>query len=320
MILITGATGFVGKNLVLEISKKKRVRILVRRTSDITPFEGREGIDIVYGDLDKNEGIIEALVGVEVVIHCAVRTIARNFIEYYRMNTLGTAHLVRAMIQGGIKNIVYLSSHAACGPCREKTSLTETDQTRPISSYGITKKLAEDIIINSGLLYTILRPVSVYGPYDTEILKYIKLLNRGICPIVGIGEKYINLIYVTDLVRLIINIVHAHNFSNKIFFISDGNCYSYSEVLDIIADTLHKKNVRVYVPEKIALFVGLLNDIFLPEKKRLIWRDKVRELAQKYWLCRNERAVIEFSFTPRYSLKEGMKETIDWYRQQGIIQ
>lgn len=319
MILITGATGFVGKNLLLEISKENRVRIFVRRTSNITPFKGREEIDIAYGDLDNNEGILEALTGVDVVIHCAVRTIGRNFIEYYKTNTLGTAHLARAMIQCGVKHIVYVSSHAACGPCHEKKSITETDQTRPISCYGVTKKLAEDIIIRSGVSYTILRPVSVYGPYDTEILKYIKLLNQGICPIIGGGEKFINLIYIVDLVRLIIDIINGQKFSNEIFFISDGNCYAVSEVLDLIADTLHKKNLNIYIPKEIALCVGLLNDIFLPEKKRLIWRDKVRELAQKYWLCCSERAVKELSFTPRYSLKEGMKKTIEWYRQQGII-
>ena len=319
MFLVTGATGFVGKNFIFEIIKRKNVRIFVRRTSNITHFKGRKEIEIAYGDLENNVGIKEALDGVDVVIHCAARTVGRNFIEYYKTNTIGTANLIKTMLQKNVKKIVYLSSHAACGPCNEKKSITETDQPKPISFYGITKKIAEDIIMQSNISYIILRPVSIYGPYDTEILKYVKLLNYGICPVIGFGEKYINLIYVNDLVQMIIKVIDVGKFDNKIFFLSDGHCYSFTEVVGMIAEVLNKNNLKIHVPEVMALFAGLLNDIFLPEKKRTIWRDKVKELAREYWLCCSESAVREFGFVPKYSLKEGMRETINWYRKQGFL-
>ena len=320
MMLITGATGFIGKNLVPEFTKSKKVRILVRQTSNIELFKGNKAIEIAYADLEHGEGIKEALDGVDIVVHCAARTIGRNFVQYYKTNTQGTANLIRAMRKKKIKGIVYLSSHAACGPSNEKRSCTETEQPRPISFYGVTKKLAEDIVRQSDIPYIILRPVSVYGPHDMDILKYIKLLNSGICPIVGFGEKYLNFIYVKDLVSLMIRIVEAGKFYNRIYFINDGNCYSYTEVLNAIEAILHKRNVRIYAPKSFALFIGLMNDIFLHEKKRLIWRDKIRELAAEYWLCSNESCIEEFNFAPQYSLKDGMKETINWYKKHGYLE
>lgn len=320
MILITGATGFIGRNLIPEITKFCKVRILVRRTSDIESFKANKQIEIVYGDLDEDIGLVQALDGIDTVIHCAARTIGKNFFEYYKTNTTGTKNLINAMDSKYIKGIIYLSSHAAYGPSNEKRSCTEGERPQPISFYGVTKKCAEEVIRNSCIPYIILRPVSVYGPHDMDILKYIRLLYQGICPIVGFGEKYINLIYVDDLIQLIIKIIRAEKFYNRTYFVNDSHWYSYDEVLNEIDASLHKKNLRIHVPTSLALFIGLMNDVFLHEKKRRVWRDKVRELAANYWLCSNERLIKEFSFVPQYSLKDGMKVTIQWYKEQGFLE
>ncbi|GAG97508.1 unnamed protein product [marine sediment metagenome] len=159
------------------------MRILVRRTSNIELFKGIKSLEIAYGNLEHDQGIREALDGVDIVIHCAARTIGRNFIQYYKTNTQGTANLIRAMNEKNIKGIIYLSSHAACGPSPENRSCIETEIPKPISCYGQTKKMAEDIVRQSGIPYIILRPVSVYGPYDMDILsKRIFLHSRQPIP------------------------------------------------------------------------------------------------------------------------------------------
>ncbi len=319
MILLTGATGFIGKNLIPELTKLGSLRVFVRKTSHLALLRAYSNIEIVYGDLEKNKGIDEALQAVDTVVHCAARTIGNNFIEYYKTNTIGTAHLITAMSKRRTKRILYLSSHAACGPCCEKKPLRESDYLKPISFYGRSKKLAEDIVINSGIDFIILRPAAIYGPYDMEILRYIKLLNRGFCPIIGFGEKYVNLLYVTDLVQLILTLIHKGSFNNQIYFVNDGHHYSYEEVLEQIAVHLQKGNLRLHIPQQIALLCGLLNDIFLPSQKKLIWRDKIKELAQRYWLCQNEKLMTACDFMPRFSLEQGMRETITWYREHGYL-
>lgn len=318
-MLIVGASGFVGKNLVLTIAKTKRIRILVRPTSKIELFKDNPRIEIFNGNLETNQGITEALRDVDIVIHCAAKTMGRSYWEFYNTNTLGTANLINAMHRQDVHKILYLSSHAVCGPCSTETPRQEHEKPAPISSYGRTKKLAEDLIRKSGLSFTILRSVSVYGPHDKEILTYVKLLNSGICPIVGHGAKYLNLIYVQDLVDLIVRIAENNHFTNNIYFAHDGQCYSLDSIMDRIASALHKKNIKVYIPTFLALFVGLLNDVFVSPDKKLVTRDKIRELACQYWMCSSERVVKNMEFKPKYSFDRGIVETVQWYRKEGVL-
>ncbi|UCD05087.1 MAG: NAD-dependent epimerase/dehydratase family protein [candidate division WOR-3 bacterium] len=318
-ILVIGASGFVGKNLVPALAARNPVTILVRPTSNIDLFKNDKSIRIRYGDLETGEGIEQALQDVDAVIHCAARTMGRTYWEFYRTNTSGTANLVRTMEGGSVRKLLYLSSHAACGPSAGSEAKKEQHEQTPISFYGRTKKLAEDLIRNSNLSYVIVRPVSVYGPHDKEILTYIKLLNGGICPVIGYGHKYLNLIFVKDLVALIVNIIERDLFSKRTYFAHDGKCYSLHSVLDSIASTLGKKNLKIHIPESIAMFVGLLNDALLPPQKKLVTRDKIRELACQAWVCSNERITEELHFKPRYSFEQGIAETIDWYRKYGFL-
>lgn len=318
-LLVVGASGFVGKNLVLELAKTQRVSILVRPTSDIALFKDKPNISILYGDLESNRGLTKALDNIDIVIHCAAKTMGQNYWQFYRTNTEGTAHLINAMLEKNVRRILYLSSHAACGPSPDNRPITEHEPTRPISFYGHTKSLAEESIIKSGLSFTILRPVSVYGPHDKEILTYVKLLHRGFCPVIGFGPKYLNLIYVKDLVDIIIKIIEKNLFANKIHFANDGHCYSFDYILDTIAATMKRRNLKIRIPVSIALFIGLLNDVFLSPDKKLVTRDKIRELACQYWVCSGASINKEIGFAPRYSFARGIVETMDWYRKQGHL-
>ncbi|KPL15358.1 hypothetical protein AMJ74_01645 [candidate division WOR_3 bacterium SM1_77] len=318
-ILIVGASGFVGKNLVLQYTQREHVSILVRPTSNIALFKNNPRIRILYGDLAEDRGITDALKGIDVVIHCAATTMGRSYWEFHRTNTKGTKHLISAMLERNVRKILYVSSHAACGPCSANIPLQEHDPKKPVSFYGRTKNLAENLVAGSGLDFTIIRPVSVYGPHDKEILTYVKLLNRGICPVVGFGTKYLNVIYVQDLVDVIIKTVEQDHFPRATYFANDGQCYSLDSIMDTIAATLNKRSLKVCVPTALALFVGLLNDVFVSPGKRLVTRDKVRELACQYWVCSSENISRELGFKPRYTFDRGIIETIKWYRSQGYL-
>lgn len=319
MLLITGATGFLGKNLIPHLAQTHRLRVLVRRTSAISFLKSISNVETVYGDLERNEGLDQALLGIETVVHCAARTIGKNAAEYYKTNTLGTAHLLEAMVRQDVKRILYLSSHAACGPCTGNEPHHATVVPRPISFYGDSKKRAEDMIKMSTCEYIILRPAAVYGPHDTETLKYIRLVAHGLCPIIGYGEKYLNLMYVEDLVRLIHIILDKNTFDNAIHFAHDGHCYSFDEIAETIMHILGKRCITFRLPVQVTLFYGLLNDALLPGRKRLVWRDKVRELAQQYWLCRTDTVQTVYGFKPGFTLEQGMRKTIAWYKNHSCL-
>jgi len=320
MLLVTGATGFLGRHLVSQLQKiDKKIKILVRKTSNISPFSQKKELEIVYGNLESERGLCEALNGVEIVIHCAARVVGKDFNQYYRTNTLGTRNLLNSMAHKGVGKILYLSSQSAAGPSLTRNPIDEDQKPSPVSSYGLSKKLAEDEIKRSKIRYTILRPVSVYGPYDTEILKYLKIINKGFCPMVGYGKRFVNLIYIKDLVNLIYSVVNDNIFNNRTYFVNDGKIYQFEELVDKISSILNKKVKKFYIPSSIASLYGLFCDLFLPENRRLVGRDKIKELGQRYWLCKNERAIKELGFKPQFPLERGMLETINWYQEKAWI-
>lgn len=317
--LIIGATGFVGKNLVLEMAARGPVTVLARPTSDTGLFKDHRNITVCLGDLESGRGLTPALQAIDTVVHCAGRTMARSYWDYHRTNVTGTANLLAAMRAARVRKILFISSHAACGPGRDDRPVQEHEPAQPVSAYGRTKKQAEEMIIRSGLDYTIIRPASVYGPHDREILAYVRLLNKGFCPLVGFGPKYVNLIYVRDLVDLIIAIVRRDLFEGRIYFAHDGHCYSLEGVLDTISRALARKSIKIKIPFPVAMLLGLLNDTVLPAGLKIVPRDKVRELGCTYWACSIERAAGEIGFRPRFTFERGIVETIDWYRKHGLL-
>jgi nucleoside-diphosphate-sugar epimerase len=318
-ILVTGATGFIGKHLLDELSAQNYVRALVRRTSRIEFLRQYKHIDVVYGDLDTGQGLDDALRGIDQVVHCAARTNATTYYDYHQTNTLGTYYIIQAMKRMSVDNILFLSTNAVSGPSASIHPLREDDEVRPISYYGSTKKRAEDIIIRSGLHYLILRPVAVYGPHDMDMLRYIRLIAQGICPIIGFGEKYLNLIYVKDLVRLMLTCLSNRTFENETFFVHDGQCYQFTHIVRTISHILKRRVHIVRIPKSIAMLYSILNEVFIHPKKRLIRRDKIYELACQYWVCSTDRLLQRFDFKPQFTLSKGMEQTIGWYRAHGYL-
>jgi len=318
-ILVTGATGFIGRHLISELVGHAHVRTLVRTSSNIDHLKQYPNIEIVYGDLDTDKGLDNALVNIDSVIHCAARTNAVTYYEYYQTNTLGTLHLVQAMERNAVKQILLLSTNAVSGPSPTKQPICEDELPRPISYYGSTKKRAEDIVKKSGLNYIILRPVAVYGPFDMDMLRYIRLIAHGICPVIGFGEKYLNLIHVSDLVRLMLACISKGSYDNETFFVHDGHCYQFTKVVQTISEIIGRSVRIIRIPKSIAMLYSILNEIFIHPAKRLIRRDKIYELACQYWLCSTGNLFKKFDFQPQFTLAQGMANTIRWYKTHGFL-
>jgi nucleoside-diphosphate-sugar epimerase len=318
-ILVTGATGFIGKHLVGKLSTLTSVRVLVRKTSRIDFLRHYKNVEITFGDLDSDLGLDNALRDIDSVVHCAARTNATTYYEYYQTNTLGTHYLIEAMKRMAVRNILFLSTNAVSGPSESVNPVCEEDRVRPISYYGSTKKRAEDIVKQSGLHYLILRPVAVYGPHDMDMLRYIRLIAQGICPIIGFGDKYLNLIYVEDLIDLMLVCLANHAFDNETFFVHDGQCYEFTNVVHTIAEILGRRARIIRIPRSIAILYSILNEVFIHPAKRLVRRDKIYELACQYWLCSTDRLSKRFGFKPRFTLVQGMEHTLLWYRKHGYL-
>jgi nucleoside-diphosphate-sugar epimerase len=163
-ILVTGASGFIGSAVVEALARDGHtVRAAVRRPHLSFP----DGVEVVqHPDLAQAFDWQPLLHGVDQVVHLAgiAHTKGTDAAAYDRINRLATARLAAAAAQLNVEHFVFISSiRAQSGPAADH-ALTERDDPAPTDAYGASKLAAEEAVRGSGVPFTILRPVLLYGP------------------------------------------------------------------------------------------------------------------------------------------------------------
>ncbi|MDQ7797881.1 MAG: NAD-dependent epimerase/dehydratase family protein [Candidatus Edwardsbacteria bacterium] len=321
LALLTGASGFIGSHLAEGLLEKGfRVRALVRTASNLRWLKGLD-LELAYGSFDDQPSLYDAVSGADYIFHlAAAKSGSRDRIFHH--NVEATVNLAKAAIENapGIRRFVFSSSQAAAGPSdRLEEPRCESHQCRPISDYGRSKleaerqllKLAEQIPI------TIVRPPTVYGPRDTDVLLYFQWINRGLALLPGFKKRYAHLIFVGDLAQGMVAAARSDAAAGKTYFLSHPQSHSWQEISWAIARSLNKKPLPLMVPLGLANFAALLAEggALATGGNSIFNRQKVREMSQKYWTCSPGRAQKDFGFNCRYDLKRGLEITARWYRE-----
>src|SRR3989344_5101366 len=232
-ILVTGASGFVGKNLIKHLNKYN-INILSRKKIF--------GDGVFVGDLFDKKILLDAS-KVDIIIHLA--GISNG--DVFKINYEGTRNLVDACVENKVKKFIFISSFDA---------ILETD-------YGKSKLKAEDYIKNSGLNYIIFRPTVIYGNDNKkDIGRLIRLIKMGISPIPGSGNFKLQPVFVDDIVKIIAMAIESKH-KNKTYFIGGADVLSFNELADKIASQLNKKIVKINIP---IFLVKLINKSLLSDK------------------------------------------------------
>jgi nucleoside-diphosphate-sugar epimerase len=318
-IAITGANGFVGSRLVRQLAANHDVICLVRENSNIDLLPKNANIrKIEYNDLD---AIREILVDCDVLIHSAALTRAKNWQTMKRINIDLTEQLLK--ISGDLKQFVFISSQAASGPAMNNaTPVTESDLCKPLTIYGKSKMMAEELIRSKAEIpYTIIRPVSVFGSGDSDFLQYFKMIKNFIAVQIGFDEKHYNFIYVNELVKLIDKTILNKFAYNETFFAADPKTYTMQEFIKSIEMAMNRKSIHLRIPvfllQPAAGIAEFLNKF--SSRPPLLNREKVKEFRQSNWLVSTEKAKKLLAFESASDLTEQMKETYNWYKDKGWI-
>lgn len=320
-VLVTGGTGFVGSHLVERLLiNGYEVICLVRNPRQLRWLEGLN-VQLIQGDCTQSESLAAAVTGVSLVFHCAGLTKAIHARDYYVVNHIGTKNLLEACARcnPGIKKFIQVSSQAAAGPSQDGRPVNSGCMPHPVSDYGRSKLLAEEEVCsyNSRFPVVIIRPTSVYGPRDTDVYELFRWADRGLTIEMSGGDRYFNLCYVEDLTAALLLSAERKTESGSIYFVAENRSYSWSHFRELLLSTGGVKARTIKIPYGMAYLMGLVSEIgsLFTNRPALANRQKVREAAQRYWLCDVDKTENDLRFRAEYPLQKGLELTWQWYRK-----
>lgn len=323
--MVTGATGFIGSHLVEALLKEGfRVVCLVRDPRRLGWIRNLE-VSIVEGDCCRPETLPEAIKGASTVFHVAGLTKARSVKEYYRVNHLGTRNLIEACARHNreIEKFILVSSLAAAGPSPDGMPVRGDRVPSPVSDYGMSKLLAEREVIKfrESFPVVVIRPSAVYGPRDRDMYELFHWAARGIMVEMSGPERFVAPCYIDDLISMLLLALGVSVPSGSIYCAAEEKAYSWAEFSHALLGAGNLKARTIRIPYGVAYMIGILSEIraWVTGKAALTNRQKVREAAQRYWLCDVSTAERELGFRVEYPLRRGLEKTWEWYRAQGWI-
>ena len=327
-ILITGATGFIGGFIVDEALRRNMNVWVALRKSSSRQWLTDERIHFLEVNLTSEEDLVEKMRNLQFdyVVHAAGVTKCLHKEDFHRINVGGTKSLVNALLQleMPLKKFVYLSSLSVFGPIREEqpyTEITENDKPAPNTEYGKSKLEAERFLMESELPIVILRPTGVYGPRERDYFMMAKSIKAHTDFAVGYKPQDITFVYVLDVVQAIFLAIEKGEPGRK-FFLSDGSVYRSSTFSDLIRKELGNPWwIRITAPIWLLRIITFCGEYIgrMTGKITALNNDKYHIMKQRNWRCDIQPARHELGFEPHYQLEEGVRLTIQWYRENGWL-
>jgi len=299
-LAVTGGTGFVGTHLIRTArAEGYELRALTRGWR---PPE--EGIDWVDGALDRTESLLKLCEGADAVIHVAGLINASSRAAFEAVNVTGTAHMIDAARNGGVRRFIHVSSLAAREP--------------ELSEYGRSKARSERLVAASGLDWTIIRPPAVYGPGDRETFELFRMASRGLVALPPRGR--FSVIHVEDLCRLVLAVIGEADTHSETYEPDDGvdEGWEHRHFARTLGRVLGTRPTTVAMP-KIVMHGASRVERLVRRGKAKLTADRVRYFCHPDWVVTARHRPPEALWTPQIRTPTGLKQTAIWYREQGWL-
>ena len=314
-ILVTGATGFVGRALCHELMARGGiVRAAVRKAEGERRLPSECEVAVV-GEISDATDWLAAVESVDVVVHLAARvhvmreTAGDPLAAFREVNVLGTERLARAAANSGVKRLVYVSSIKVNGEQTNGMSFSEMDPPSPQDPYGVSKYEAEQVLHNiakeTGLEVVIVRPPLVYGPnVGGNFLRLLKLVARGVpLPLASVNNLR-SMIYLGNFVDALIICTTHPAASGKTYLVSDGEDQSTPQLIQKLASLMDKPCRLLPLPPSLLKWVGSLTGKS-SEVERLIGSLQIdSNLIRR-----------ELGWVAPFSMDNGLAETVKWFQE-----
>jgi len=319
-VLVTGATGCLGRHLVDNLVQDGlTVRALTQQSSRTTHLDER-GVDVQRGSLIDQGDIERAVDGVQTVFHLGGLVIDNRpddtspdlWQEIERFNVHGTERLARAAAAAGAKRFVFCSSVRLAG-CGNQLLWDEDDPRTPSDLYSRGKALAEQSLAqvgrDTGLEVVSIRPRFIYGNYDRYVMpQLVRQVMRGWVPLPGGGRSIWGVVYVQDCVQAL-RLAAERAVAGKVFNITSGECLSLRDILTETARAMDRPLRILNVPMPAVSALATAVEV----GSRAMGRRPPLSRALLAWRLNDHhfsiaRAQRELGYTPRYPLREALRE------------
>ncbi|AKQ42607.1 nucleoside-diphosphate-sugar epimerase [Aurantiacibacter atlanticus] len=298
---LTGGTGFVGQAVLDQANARGfSIRALTRRDQS-----SRAAVEWIAGDLSSSDALTDMAQGCDAILHIAGVVNAPDAAGFLEGNVTGTQNVVQAARKAGVSRLFLVSSLAAREP--------------GLSDYGRSKQLAEEIVRQSGLDWTIIRPPAVYGPRDTEMLDLFRAAHWRIVPMPPRGRT--SIIHVEDLARLLIDLLQSGpELGERIFEPDDGKPggWSHVELARAIGRAVGKPVWVPHIPAALLAGAARLDRLIRGSKAKLT-PDRARYMVHPDWVVDKKKRVPEELWLPNIVAVEGLSQTAQWYRDAGWL-
>ena len=324
-MLVTGAGGFVGGQLVRSLRKAGYpVRAMVRNPSQSPELEAL-GAEVVIADLGEPETLPSVVKGVSGVFHVAAlfRQAGLPECEFLKINAEGTRHLLEAAVQAGVERFVYCSTVGVLGGI-ENPPADETLPFAPGDMYQRSKmegeKLALEFFRSGKISGCVIRPAMIYGPGDTRTLKIFKMIAAGRFFYVGSGEAYVHFVDVRDLARAFILAMERRERNGEVYIIGGARAVPLKDFVGRICGRLGVTPPRLHLPVKPMQWLGSLCEAVCTPLRinPPLYRRRVDFYTKnRHFDC--SKAARELGFVPALTLSQEIEEIIADYRSRGWL-
>ena len=326
-VLVTGATGFIGRSLVSRLAEEgHEITVFVRSTSNTAGLPG--GVVVKEGDLFDMQSIKDATTNQDTIIH-----LAAYFDFYpsdkdllYKVNVEGTHNVLTASADAGVRRFIYCSTTETIGPVRYPPGDEETE-LRPQFDYSRSKIQAEEIVRQiskeRGFDHIILRPTGIMGEGDFyTAYETIQAVNDGQIPVIpGDGEKTIMYTYIEDVINGFIEALTSKSALNNTIILSPDEPMTYNELFQYLGDVLGVKPPKRRIPTSLAkIGIGLLSPIKNRGRTTFLWHMQTVQSIDEHRWFKNDKAKRLLGWAPKFTMQEGIKRAIDWYYEHGYLE
>ena len=322
-VLVTGATGFLGKYVVEELIEHGYQVRAFGRNSKVGRSLENSSVSFFQGDFTKADDVLEACKGMDLVVHAgALSTVWGPWEDFYQANVLGTKYVLEACRQTGIQRLVYVSSPSIYAAPKDQLAIKESDapEENNLNNY-IRSKLASEKLFKDypDVSSIILRPRGLFGIGDTSILPRVINLSQKIgIPLIGDGRQLMDMTCVENVALAIRLAIEAPEAKGEVYNITNGEPRAFRDLLEESLMGLDYPIKYRKIPA--SLLSGIASSLeFI--YKTLNLKGEPPLTRYTYYLLRYSqtldisKAERELGYHPKISISEGIEQYVQDYRK-----